>query len=186
MTTECKRLALAFKCFAPQAGQNQDRDGEDDPIKCKVTIRARRIDRSDSPVGGGAVRIGMHAYILTTQSNQNFSTVYHATPINNTLTAEGARYGPQLGYDYERSNPVNVSQSFDGSCDNFNASFQGTVDLVNSSNVAYGRFSTNSNAFVSTALGRAGLNANVAYNALYSRTPTGSWLAGWGTTLPLR
>jgi len=82
-----------------------------------------------------------------------------------------------------------------GSCDHYNASFADTVTRVNASNIPYVTWprdfkvfgeSTNSNAFVSTALDRAGLDSKAFYRALSSQMSTNSFLPGWGVTLPLK
>lgn len=182
---------------APQAGQTNQ---QPEKVNCTVEVRARRVEGSSGNKNTNIKRLGFHAYILTTQSNQNFSMIYHAAPnnvSNNTLIAEGNRYIPELRIaqaDYQTGNDfVSRSGVREGSCDELNNSFQGTVNAVNSSNVPYNTYplttyanSTNSNAFVFTALQRGGLNPGYFGDSLSSQMGRSGVFPGWGVTLPLR
>ncbi len=123
-------------------------------------------------------------------SNQNFSTIFQGLHVTANITARRLEYGPSAGYDYtqDRLSKSGVQQ---GSCDEINKSFEETVNLTNSSNIPYRVGSTNSNAFVFTALQRAGLNPDYFGNPIRSQIREANpyvmrYFPGWGTTLPLR
>lgn len=76
--------------------------------------------------------------------------------------------------DYETGDvPSSTLVNDDKSCDGYNKSFGETVDLVNGAARPYNPFTQNSNSFVGTALGRAGL----------SIPGTHPWVPGLGNNL---
>lgn len=138
----------------------------------------------------GPESTGYHSFILTTQSNQNFSTIFQGLHVTANITAKRLQYDAGAGEDFT-PNRLSKSGVQQGSCDEINKSFEETVNLTNSSNIPYGVGSTNSNAFVFTALQRAGLNPNYFGDPIRSQIREAnrsqiSYFPGWGTTLPLK
>ncbi|MCP9496798.1 MAG: hypothetical protein MSG64_20365 [Pyrinomonadaceae bacterium MAG19_C2-C3] len=177
----------AGKCFAPQSPQ--DRDGEEDPVKCKVSVRLSVVDPGRLRTAATLGVTIYHAYIVTQQSNQSVGTGFRAGPSvqggGGNLFAQTGRYDSRFP-DYQQGTPPNASATFDGPCDNYNASFNDTAARTNNSAIPYARFSNNSNAFAFTSLQRAGIDTGVFGRVLNQQAGTWSTIRGWGVTLPLR
>jgi RHS repeat-associated protein len=154
-------------------------------ITCNIQVRLSEIDATK-----GTPFAGYHAYIVTSQSNETFKWYYRAGPENRSdygnLVANSGEYRPGT-VDYEPGTPrPNASVLQKGTCDKYRTSFADTERRTNESHIPYRPSTTNSNAYVYTALKRAGLPVSQIRQVLTPQLRGLDVFPGWRVELDLK
>jgi hypothetical protein len=133
----------------------------------------------------GKVGIFNHLYLTYSDSSSGITIGLRGGPDeNNNLYASIQSYDAAFK-DYENNPQGAVVENYDGNCDAFNRSFNETVNKVNQANIRYSATGNNSNAFLYTALNRAGIEAKSFTKRINGFLGWSGSVPGWGTTIPI-
>lgn len=169
-------------------GESQNPESQDS-VTCNIEVRLSEINATKK-----MPFTGLHAYIVTDQSDEDFKIYHRAGPSTDgrTIFANSGKY-VSGSVDYESGTPPNASIRMKGSCAEYRKSFNDTESRTNNSKIPYKtfpntlyRYSTNSNAYSYTALKRAGLPVKDVTKVLDSQRGFNTVFPGWGTTLTLK
>jgi RHS repeat-associated protein len=146
--------------------------------RCTIQVRLARIDRSP------LTTLFFHAYIVTADSDGSPKHYFRGGNNNGILDTTEGIYDKN-SIDWDAGNPPNASITKIGTCNLYNKIFADYSFDVSFSRIPYSALSTNSNAYISGALNRAGL-PTASFLKVFWEQYVITKPIGWGTHLPLQ
>jgi len=167
---------------------------------CTLTVYVSGISLSSGSSSGqdnrenppeGRVGIINHLYLTYQDSSSGLTVGVRAGPVTDQATGTDYLTGSFGLYekggfkDFEINPKAAAIEVYGEKCDNLDKSLKETVSGLDKAKIKYSKTGNNSNAFLYTALNRAGIDANSftpRINAVLGYLGTAP---GWGTTVPI-